>query len=115
MLRCPLATAEKARKAALTNLELSLDEISTHPDLTSLISLAIGSGETPLCEVAESNIGLQNIMNAQHDIGWGILQYGFVVKAWKISQYNWAKTRDPNFLSKCSDRWAHQLQETLWE
>ena len=78
--------------------------MGTHLDLTSLIILAIGSEETPLCEVAESYIGLQDIMNAQHDIGWGILQYDFVAKAWKISQYKWAKTRDPNFLSKRSDR-----------
>ena len=99
----------------LTNLKLSLDEMGTHLDLTSLISLAIGSGEIPLCEVAESDIGLQDIINDQHDIGWGILQYGFVAKAWKISQYNWAKTRDPNFSSKRSDRWARQLQEALWE
>ena len=81
MVRCPLATAEKARKDVFTNLELSLDEMGMHLDLTSLISLVIGSGETPLCEVTESDIGLQDIMNAQHDIGWGILQYGFVAKA----------------------------------
>ena len=64
MLRCPLKLATKARKDALMELEQSLDDMGTHPDLTSLI-LAVSLDEKPPCNEAESDIGLRDIIIAQ--------------------------------------------------
>ena len=63
----------------------------------------------------ESNIFLQDIMSTQSAIGWNLLQFGFVAVAWKKTQHDWAKHRDPNYSHKRSKRWARQLQESLWE
>ena len=115
MLKCPSPTAIKGRKKALANLEESLDDMGTHPDITSLIVLSIDTSGQPVCDKPESDIDLQNILNAQTDIGWDLLQFGFAAMAWKNAQHKWEKHRDPNYNSKRSEQWSRQLQESLWE
>ena len=115
VLRCGSATATKARKAALTALEGSLDDIGTHPDLISLLSYAVDTGEEPPYDMGDTDINLPSIIEAQGKIGWQLLRYGFIAKDWKAIQTEWGKTRDPNYARKKGDRWAKQLQETLWE
>ena len=115
VLQCTSPTATKARTAALANLEMSLDDIGTHPDLISLISLATSTGEAPPCELADSDIDLHDIVEKQGTIGWHLLRFGFVAKAWKAEQSWWRMTQDPNYSSKKGERWAKQLLETLWE
>ena len=68
-----------------------------------------------MCDNLEWDIDLQNILNAQTDIGWDLLRFGFVATAWKNTQHEWEKHRDPNYNSKRSERWSRQLQELLWE
>ena len=115
MLQCTSPTATKARTAALADLETSLDDIGTHPDLISLISLATSTREAPPCELADSDIDLHDIVEKQGTIGWHLLRFGFVAKAWKAEQSRWRMTQDPNYSSKKGERWAKQLLETLWE
>ena len=90
MLQFPSPTAIKGRKIALANLEESLHNMGTHPDITSLIALTIGSSDRPMCDNSESDIDLKNILNAQTDIGWDLLRFGFVAMAWKNAQHKWA-------------------------
>ena len=80
-----------------------------------LICLAVDLGDAPWCDTADSDIALKDVMDAQGYIGWSLLQYGFVAKAWKNTQVNWARTRDPKYLTKRGNRWARQLQESLWD
>ena len=68
MLRCPSPSATAARKNAMTELEKSLDDIGTHPDLTTLICLAVDLGDDPWCDTADSDIDLKDVMEAQGDI-----------------------------------------------
>ena len=89
--------------------------MGTHPDMTLLITLAIRTRGQPDCDNAESDIDLRDILNAQTDIGWDLLQFGFAATAWKTTQHQWAKHRDPNYSFKHSKRWARQLQESLWD
>ena len=69
MLKCPSPTAIKGREEAQVNLEESLDDMGTHPNITSLIVLSIGTSGQPVCDNRESDIDLQDILNAQTDIG----------------------------------------------
>lgn len=115
VLRCTAPAATDARLAATEDLEHSLDDIGTHPDLISLISLAATTGERPDLDLVESDIALQSVMESQEKIGWHLLRYGFVAKAWRVEQSRWKKTQDPHFSCKKGERWARQLQESLWE
>ena len=65
----------------MTELEQSLDDIGTHPDLTTLICLAVDLGDAPWCDIVDSDIALKDVMEAQGSIGWSLLQYGFVATA----------------------------------
>ena len=73
MLKCPSTTAIKGREVALANLEESLDDMGTHPNITTLIVLSISTRGQPVCDNAESDIDLRDILNAQTDIGWDLL------------------------------------------
>ena len=113
VLRCPSSSATKARADALTELEQSLDDMGTHPDLISIIGLAVTLGVEPPCNVLESDINIRTILKDQGNIGWHLLQYGFVAKEWKAEQCRWKMTQDPNYSPKKGVRWARQLQESL--
>ena len=81
MIWCLSTTVVKARNIALANLELSIDEMGTHPDMTSLITLAIGTGEPPNCNAEVPDLDLREVMITQTDIGWNLLQFAFVAEA----------------------------------
>ena len=86
MLQCPSVPAVKAQTLACIDLEVSLEEMGTHPDLSTLITMAVDTGKKPVCNTNSSDICLQDIVDAQTDIGWKRLQFGFVAAAWRNTQ-----------------------------
>ena len=111
MLCYPSPTAVTGRDLVLANLVGSLEDMGTHPNITSFITLAICTRGQP--DNTELDIDLQDILNAQMDIGWDLLQFGFAATAWKTTQHQWAQHRDPDYSFKRSERWARLLQESL--
>ena len=109
----PLAVAAKSK--ALMELERSLDEIGTHPDMIGLICKAADNGQEPECEEGENDQTMENVKEAQRRIGWSLLRYGFLATEWRKSQLEWAQARDPNFSPKKIVRWAKLVQESLWD
>ena len=115
VMQCKSPAATSARKAALVELELSLEDVGTHPDLVSIMSEAIETGREPVCDCSESEINLQGLMDAQRKVGWPYLKFGVLALEWRNTQTAWAELRDPDYSNKREDRWATQVQEILWQ
>ena len=113
VMGCDSPSATAAKREALAEFDQALDDIGTHPDIATLLCLAVDSGRRPLCD-AESDRDLSGIMVAQDTIGWGIVRYGFIAKEWTAAQTHWAESRDPNHSPKKTLRWAKQVQEHMW-
>ena len=84
--------------------------MGTHPGITSLIVLSISTSGQPVRDTLESDIDLRDVLNAQTDIGWDLLWFGFAATAWKNTQHNWVKHRYPNynyksFKNHCGSMW----------
>ena len=77
-----------------------MDDAGTHPDLISLLSCAIATGEEPPYDMGDTDIDLLGVMEAQRNIGWHLLRYGFISKDWKAEQTKWGMTQDPNYAKK---------------
>ena len=117
VFRCEEPTAVAVRKAALEDLEDTLVEASTHPDLVTLIVLAlteeVEAEQDSLLQHGEEN--LATLMRQQEDIGWGLVKYGFLGKAWARTQESWMRHTTSSMNTLRLGRWKKTVQDTLWQ
>ena len=90
---------------------------STHPDILTIFVLALqGNFETiPQRHESESSPELFNAITEQQEIGWNLVQFGFLSKSWQGVQQNWDTNKNLSKKLKRSNRWASTIQQELWK
>ena len=58
---------------------------------------------------------MHQVVAEQSSIGWGLVRYGFVSRAWRDCQQHYGQSTDPHYTSQQSERWARDLQIDHWE
>ena len=78
------------KKVAMDNLEEKLVEARTHPDLVTLILLAV-DGKTKVLKETPIQNGedMTNLMRQQANIGWHMVIYGLLTTEWARVQTKW--------------------------
>ena len=57
--------------------------------MSTLIIMAADTGKKPVCDTNTLDIFLQDVVEAQTDIGWNLLQFSFVAAVWGHTQQQW--------------------------
>ena len=79
----------RQKKVVLNNLEDKLVEVQTHPDLVTLILLAVDGKtevlkETPIQQ--HNGEDMAKLKRQQENIGWHMVKYGIITLEWDTVQ-----------------------------
>ena len=100
---------------ALDNLEDKLVEVQTHPDLVTLILLAVDGKMTVLKETPIKNgEDMANLMRQQDDIGLHMVKYGILILEWARVQTKWTQLISGGHTEIRPGQWTKILQDSLW-
>ena len=88
---CTATQSIATRKNALDILEDKLVQAATHPDLVTLILLAVkGEYETLRSMELTDGEGMAALFDQQSRIGWHLVKYGILTVAWTKEQDKWS-------------------------
>ena len=111
--QCMAVCACKHRCEALWDLEHTLVENHTHPDLTTLLLHAVEHMEAP-ATTTDSPI-LQRVMAEQAQIGWRHIRYGFLTTSWQVAQQAYLDEAVGSSAQNHGQLWTRMLQTALWD
>ena len=84
-------SAKNTIGTTLDALGADLDDCGLHPDIASLLLLAVETDKAPPVDVGrESSVNVTGILATQSKIGWGLVKYRFLSTMWKVTQNEWA-------------------------
>ena len=97
-------------------LEDVLVKESTHPDLITLLLLAVGEEDTPDQEqTGNDKFGIGQVVEEQQQVGWRLVKYGFVTRAQAATQQRWTETTSVGSTQQRNGRWIKKVQGGLWD
>ena len=115
VFRCGSAGAVTARESALWNFEDELVRAKTHPDITTLMVMAVKGEYDKLRYVGLSEV--DDVVEAacqQGRIGWHLVLYGVLSNEWATVQGNWDRQANNNGAGTTNKSWTKVVQNALW-
>ena len=89
----------------------------THPDLINLVLTALIAEVAPnqLETLLTNDPWVALVISEQTSLGWHLVKLGILSKEWRKCQAQYERHALPTASNKNGVRWAHRMQQGLWD
>ena len=105
--------ARRHWEEALEHFENKLVKMSTHPDLVTMLLVAVQADND--LDFQDASQQVTPIIAEQKEIGWKLVKFGFISRRWKECQLELGRWTDPNYSHRKAARWTLAVQTALWD